>query len=239
MSCINHPNVNSTVICIACGKSICNECTVESGGETYCKQCVAAKLAIKTKQVKSPVLAAFMSFFIGGLGQIYNGQAGKGLLIFFTSWLIIPWIYGIIDAYQTADKINAGTLAIASRPGCAIAAVVVILLVPCLIAFLGLMAAIAIPSFITARETAQSACCVNNIRLISHARENYINVNNLPDEAIVSLDVLVQEGYFKQPLVCPAGGEYDISAGIPTCSLGDRETARKSDDHILVIETNE
>lgn len=61
-----------------------------------------------------------MSFFITGLGQIYNGQIGKGvglivaagiagLLCFVVvGFVLLPiiWIYGIYDAYKTAEKIN-------------------------------------------------------------------------------------------------------------------------------------
>ena len=74
---------------------------------------------------KSSGLAAVMSFFIMGLGQIYNGQIAKGLglivaevvlwtLTVFTlgiaSLILLPlWIWNIYDAYKTAEAINAGT----------------------------------------------------------------------------------------------------------------------------------
>ena len=32
-------------------------------------------------QIKNPGLAAVLSFLIPGLGQIYNGEVGKGILI--------------------------------------------------------------------------------------------------------------------------------------------------------------
>ena len=71
---------------------------------------------------KNPGLAAILSFFWTGLGQIYNGQIGKGIafiviqginvllmfiLIGFITYPIL-WIYGMYDAYQTSVKINAG-----------------------------------------------------------------------------------------------------------------------------------
>ncbi|MDO9045408.1 MAG: zinc-ribbon domain-containing protein [Methanobacteriaceae archaeon] len=70
---------------------------------------------------KNAGLAAVLSFLVVGLGQIYNGQVGKGLLLLvgalisgvlmlvfigFITWLII-WIYAIYDAYNTANEINA------------------------------------------------------------------------------------------------------------------------------------
>lgn len=65
-----------------------------------------------------------MSFLFTGLGQIYNGQIGKGIaflivgiLFAFTILLLIGfilypvfWIYNIYDAYSTAKKINAGVV---------------------------------------------------------------------------------------------------------------------------------
>jgi len=70
---------------------------------------------------KSPGLAAVLSFFWAGLGQIYNGEISKGILLivayaiscglmavvvgFFTTPIL--WIYGMVDAYKTAEKFNA------------------------------------------------------------------------------------------------------------------------------------
>ena len=87
----------------------CGSCSVrmprESGG-------VAA--------ARSPGFAAVLSFFWCGLGQIYNGQIFKGvaMLIVYTIswamiWLIIGiittpilWIWGMFDAYRTAERLN-------------------------------------------------------------------------------------------------------------------------------------
>lgn len=67
---------------------------------------------------KNPLLAAIGSFFIPGLGQVYNGEGMlKGLLyvigmIIGSLILILPglaiWIYGIYNAYKVAGKINLG-----------------------------------------------------------------------------------------------------------------------------------
>ncbi len=71
--------------------------------------------------MKSAGLAAVLSFFISGLGQIYNGQILKGLIIIVVQvingalttiligWipLAIVWVWAIIDAYREAGKINA------------------------------------------------------------------------------------------------------------------------------------
>ncbi|HTW86911.1 MAG TPA: hypothetical protein VMD75_02790 [Candidatus Binataceae bacterium] len=70
--------------------------------------------------IHSPGLAAVLSFFWCGLGQIYNGQIAKGivmLVLYGISWSLmwvivgfittpILWIWGIFDAYRTADRLN-------------------------------------------------------------------------------------------------------------------------------------
>ncbi len=69
---------------------------------------------------KNPGLAAVLSFFWAGLGQIYNGQIGKGiglmviyaiscvLMIVIIGFITTPllWIYGMWDAYKSAERIN-------------------------------------------------------------------------------------------------------------------------------------
>jgi TM2 domain-containing membrane protein YozV len=73
---------------------------------------------------KNPGFAGVLSFFIPGLGQIYNGEFGKatgfivasvigGLLttIFIGFLIIIPvWAWGVVDAYYSAEKINEGVV---------------------------------------------------------------------------------------------------------------------------------
>ena len=69
---------------------------------------------------KSAGLAAVLSFFWCGLGQIYNGQIAKGLVfgsLYFISFLLIfavvgvvttptLWVWGMVDAYRTSERLN-------------------------------------------------------------------------------------------------------------------------------------
>lgn len=63
---------------------------------------------------KSPAASALLSAMIPGAGQLYNGQVGKGLAFFFISLLMVatppmlfvPWMWGIIDAYNTTRRQN-------------------------------------------------------------------------------------------------------------------------------------
>ena len=72
------------------------------------------------KFYKNPSIAVVLSFLCMGLGQIYNGEIGKGVLfivLYFVSWLLmfvligflttpLLWIWGMIDAYKSAERIN-------------------------------------------------------------------------------------------------------------------------------------
>jgi TM2 domain-containing membrane protein YozV len=72
------------------------------------------------KFYKNPTIAIILSFFVTGLGQIYNGQIGKGVLfivLYACSWAAmfviigfittpILWIWGMIDANNGAKKVN-------------------------------------------------------------------------------------------------------------------------------------
>ncbi len=64
---------------------------------------------------KDPGIALLLSFLFPGLGQIYNGDVGKGIGFMIGFWLLIWiglglifWIWGMIDAYQVATNINLG-----------------------------------------------------------------------------------------------------------------------------------
>lgn len=75
---------------------------------------------ISAGAVKNAGIAAVLSFFICGLGQIYNGQIFKGLvmmIMYLISWFLIIvfigflttpilWIWGMVDAYRSAERIN-------------------------------------------------------------------------------------------------------------------------------------
>jgi TM2 domain-containing membrane protein YozV len=76
---------------------------------------------------KRPLLASFLSFLAPGIGQYYNDQWIKALIIiisyfglciisayyilqiigmFLVPFLIIVWLYAIVDAFLVARKIN-------------------------------------------------------------------------------------------------------------------------------------
>ncbi|MFC0557499.1 hypothetical protein [Halalkalibacter alkalisediminis] len=70
--------------------------------------------------LKNAGLAAVLSALWCGLGQIYNGQIGKGiafmiiqfinacLMFIFIGFITYPimWIWGMLDAYRQAEEMN-------------------------------------------------------------------------------------------------------------------------------------
>jgi ribosomal protein L40E len=91
-----------TKFCTRCGEKI--DVLAE-----ICPKCgVRQELQVSVKkEKKEPWLAALASFLVPGLGQLYTNQSfGKAALIFCTSILILPYIYGIYDAYKKAQEIN-------------------------------------------------------------------------------------------------------------------------------------
>lgn len=97
----------ATSFCEVCGRKTCSDCEVILNNKTFCRSC--SKAATVNQFVlthRNPFVAAVLAALVPGTGQIYNGQIGKGVLVFFSCWLIIPWIYGIADAFLTARKMD-------------------------------------------------------------------------------------------------------------------------------------
>ncbi|MCF7668720.1 MAG: prepilin-type N-terminal cleavage/methylation domain-containing protein [Verrucomicrobia bacterium] len=88
------------------------------------------------------------------------------------------------------------------------------------VAIIGLLAAIAIPNFVKARETAQQNACIANLRQINGAKEQYAFENNLGTGSGVTTGNVSPylSGGFPS---CPGGGTYSIKniGTPPTCTL--------------------
>jgi hypothetical protein len=145
-------------------------------------------------------------------------------LLCFTIFTAIP---GVICGHKALSKIkrSGGTV---TGQGLAIAGLVTGYLgIAYALFIIPLMVAIAIPNFVKARSTAQANACINNLRQIDSAANQFaLEHNKTNGEAINFPDDLTP--YFKQGKVpaCPAGGIYSIkSVGeTPTCSLGSNAT---------------
>lgn len=89
------------------------------------------------------------------------------------------------------------------------------------VAIIGLLAAIAVPSFMKARETSQKNACINNLRQLSGASDEWAIENNASTGDAVP-DGALADFIKAYPPTCPASGTYTIPVvgTDPSCSLG-------------------
>ena len=72
------------------------------------------------------------------------------------------------------------------------------------VAIIGLLAAIAIPNFIKARTTSQMNACINNLRQIDGAIQEWaLEQKQSATAAVVFTDI---SPYLKNAVICPSGG---------------------------------
>ncbi len=98
------------------------------------------------------------------------------------------------------------------------------------VAIIGLLAAIAIPNFVKARTTSQANACVNNLRQIDGAKQQWALENKqLPTASPTSTDIQPYMGRGSTgsafPL-CPANGTYTVGDlnTAPVCSVSSSTT---------------
>ena len=93
------------------------------------------------------------------------------------------------------------------------------------VAIIGLLAAIAIPNFIKARTTSQANACINNLRQMDGAAQEWALENKQQSSASVGTTDITP--YIKLDSTgnlpaCPGGGSYAASWNVsthPSCSL--------------------
>jgi hypothetical protein len=147
---------------------------------------------------------AITSLVLGILGFVMLGPLGA-----------IP---AIICGHIAKSKINANPETLTGE-GMALAGLIMgYVQIGLLVLMVPLMAAIAIPSFVKARETSQLNACINNMRQIDSAKEQWAMANNASEGSTVA--VTAANEYMKKAPVCPAGGayEYKVIGEEPACS---------------------
>jgi prepilin-type N-terminal cleavage/methylation domain-containing protein len=93
------------------------------------------------------------------------------------------------------------------------------------VAIIGLLAAIAIPNFVRARTTSQTNACINNLRQIDGAKQQWALENKQVSTATpgqTSITVYLGRGTAGTWPTEPAGGTYTINqvSVPPSCSIG-------------------
>ena len=99
------------------------------------------------------------------------------------------------------------------------------------VAIIGLLAAIAIPNFVKARATSQANACINNLRQIDAAANQFAIEKGKKAGDVISYPTDLTP-YIKLNAAgsippCPVGGDYyqdNVVGSVPTCSLGNTVT---------------
>jgi prepilin-type N-terminal cleavage/methylation domain-containing protein len=105
------------------------------------------------------------------------------------------------------------------------------------VAIIGLLAAIAIPNFVRARTTSQTNACINNLRQIDGAKQQWaLETKAAADASPTAANIApylgrgAAGGTIDTDIKCPAGGTYLATIGnvatAPECS-------KKTDGHVL------
>jgi hypothetical protein len=99
------------------------------------------------------------------------------------------------------------------------------LIVAATMAPVGLLAAIAIPSFVKARTTSQKNACINNLRILDAAKEQWAMASRKQDGDEVDQAAVLQYVKGSKMPVCPGGGTYKLNpiGTMPECSIPDHK----------------
>ncbi len=110
------------------------------------------------------------------------------------------------------------------------------------VAIIGLLAAIAIPNFVRARQQSQANACINNLRQIDGAAQQWaLEAKQAPTATYGITEI---SGYLKNSVTCPAAGNVLTFAGSystgpvsvkPTCTIGGSLPAPYT--HVLPVDT--
>jgi prepilin-type N-terminal cleavage/methylation domain-containing protein len=101
------------------------------------------------------------------------------------------------------------------------------------VAIIGLLAAIAIPNFVKARATSQANACINNLRQMDAAAQQWAletGQNSSASATTAAVQPYIKLNSAGSIPPCPASGTYSATWSItnsPTCTLGTQTPAHK------------
>lgn len=90
------------------------------------------------------------------------------------------------------------------------------------VAIIGMLAAVALPSLVRAQKTAKKTTCINNLKTIEGAKITWSLDNKKGDQDVpTDADLFGNDRPVSKKPECPAGGTYDLKAVAekPTCSV--------------------
>ena len=105
------------------------------------------------------------------------------------------------------------------------------------VAIIGLLAAIAIPNFVRARTQSQKNACINNLRQIDGAVQQWALENKkAATAAAANSDVFP---YLKSAVICPSGGVAFDDSYLLGATVADKPTCKLvSGTHVLPTDTS-
>ena len=106
------------------------------------------------------------------------------------------------------------------------------------VSIIGLLAAIAIPNFVRARQTSQKNACINNLRQIDGATQQWaLETKQAPTAAVTFANI---SAYLKNSVLCPAGGSSATFATSYTLTTVSQKPTCQIDtvNHILPPDTS-
>jgi prepilin-type N-terminal cleavage/methylation domain-containing protein len=90
------------------------------------------------------------------------------------------------------------------------------------VAIIGLLAAIAIPNFIKARQASQKSACIANLKQVQGAVATWaLETKKVNTDTVTKTEVFGNANYIRVEPTCPAGGTYAFAlvGDVPTCTI--------------------
>ena len=98
------PAATFAPFCVGCGTKT-PPLRADAVGCPHCgAELVRADGTRATVSPATPWAHAFASLLLPGAGQAFNGEPVKAVAVLLTCWLIVPWIFGVVDAWRVARR---------------------------------------------------------------------------------------------------------------------------------------
>ena len=101
------------------------------------------------------------------------------------------------------------------------------------VAIIGLLATMAIPNYIEARETARKQTCIGNLQQIDGAVQRWaLDLRKDSTELVTFADI---SGYLRHSVTCPSGGTSFADSYAITTADAKPTCIRKPEKHVLPL----
>lgn len=102
------------------------------------------------------------------------------------------------------------------------------------VALIGLLASMALPNFIKSRTTAQMDVCINNLRIIDYAIQQWaLEEKRGANSAVEFADI---SAYMKRTVICPSGGA-SFADSYSVSTVGEQPSCLKLPESHLIAST--